>query len=85
MIIYNILFKGVEKNYSSDNYALAHKDYKEACDYVEESMIKKGLIGKSTSGFIMGGDENTPGSLTDYRCEDTDGNSYYYVIYVQEV
>lgn len=84
MIVYNVLFKRVEINEGYQNYAKVFATIEEAYNYAEEGAKKKGLIIKSTSGFLSG-DEHTPGSITDYRMEDDKGNSYYFVIYVQEI
>jgi hypothetical protein len=84
MIVYNVLFKGVEKNSYRINYAKCFATFEEACNYAQEDANNKNLTIKSSMGFLHG-DENTVGSLTDYRCEDEQENSYYYVIYVQEI
>lgn len=82
MIVYNVLFKGVEVN--PGVFAKVFATIEEAYAYAEEGAKRIGLTIMSESGFF-GGDEFTDGSITDFRMEDDEGNSYYYVIYVQEM
>lgn len=81
-LIYNVLFKGVEINRSSANCAVCFPNLGEAISYAMDGAAARGLVVKSESGFVEG-DENTPGSYCDFRCEDAAGNTYYFVIYVQ--
>lgn len=82
MLLYNVLFKGVEIKVNP--YPQICKTFGLACEYAERTAEKYGLEIKSESGFFRG-DEFTVDSFTDYRCEDQKGNSYYFVIYVQEI
>ena len=82
MIVYNVLFKGVE--IKPTPFCKVFNNIEDAYSFCLASAKKQELKIMSTSGFISG-DEDTVGSCTDYRCEDKDGNTYYYVIYVQQL
>ena len=81
MIIYNVLLKGVEKSIS---FCKAFADFSEAQKWIEEDATKRKLLCKSSSGYANG-DQNTIGNYSDYRFEDEDGNTFYYVTYTQQV
>jgi len=90
IIVWNVLFKGVEKNPSSRNWARAFGSYQEAEDYMGKWSEREGLKPCSTMGWLKTGYEGvthqyTVGAMNDWRMEDDDGNSYYFVIHVQEV
>ena len=75
--IYNVLFKGVEINVSP--FCLAFLKEEEARDWIESTCEVRGYIIKSTLGW------NDDMNLDDYRVEDVNGNSYYFVIYKQKL
>ena len=83
MLIYNVLFKGVE--ITNSTFAIAFATLKEAYAFAKNNAEKRNLTIKSELGFGEEQGEFIKDSLTDYRCEDKDGNSYYYIIYVQEL
>ena len=85
MIIYNVLFKGVEINKSSQNFCKAFTNLESAENFAETAAAQLGLTIKSGSGWLLDGGSTEIGNLTDFRCEDSSGNSYYFVIYVQEI
>ena len=76
MIIYNVLFKGVEKRITPICVAFATEE--EARDYIETRIeASEELTLKSTLGWSN--------NIDDYRLEDKEENSYYFVIYRQEM
>jgi hypothetical protein len=75
--IYNVLFKGVEKNVTP--FCLAFLKEEEAREWIESTCEVRGYIIKSTLGW------NDDMTLDDYRVEDVNGNSYYFVIYKQKL
>jgi len=89
IIVWNVLFKGVEKNPSSRNWARAFGSYQEAEEYMGKWAKSRNLKVCSEMGWTKGEDweahQYTVGAMNDWRMEDDDGNSYYFVIHVQEV
>ena len=85
--VWNVLFKGVEKNPSNRNFAKAFGSFKQAEEFMSEYAKKNELFVHSTLGWMKGYDDNvdefTVGAVNDWRMSDKDGNSYYFVIYVQ--
>lgn len=81
MVIYNVLFKHVEKHVVP--YCKAFKDLEKAKHYIYETIENCTWL-KSMSTMDS---EYFPelGSFTDVRCEDDEGNTYYFVIYVQNL
>lgn len=77
MIIYNVLFKGVEIKINP--YCKAFRTEKEVDDYVQHMCETKDLRVCST----MGWDDDF--NVNDYRLEDSKGNTYYYVVYRQAI
>ena len=75
--IYNVLYKGVEKNVTP--FCLAFLREEEAREWIKSTCEVKGYIIKSRFGW------NDDMDLDDYRVEDKDGNSYYFVIYKQKL
>ena len=82
MIVYNVLFKGVEQDVTPTVRPFVKFEMAEK--FCELDAQSRRLKIRSTSGFTSG-DENTVGSFVDFRCEDGAGNSYYYIIFVQEL
>jgi len=78
MDVFNVLFKGVEKNVTP--FAQIFATEEKAREWCRKVAIAQGLEIKSTLG--KSDDEWT---LDDYRLEDKEGNSYYLVIYKQEL
>ena len=90
VIVWTVLFKGVENNPGSRNWARAFGSYQEAEDYMGKWAKEEGLKTCSTMGWDKRGyggavNEYTVGAMNDWRMEDDDGNSYYFVIHVQEL
>jgi hypothetical protein len=75
--IYNVLYKGVQINVTP--FCLAFLTEEEAIEWIESTCEVKGYTIKSTFGWYE--DLN----FNDYRVEDVDGNSYYFVIYKQKL
>ena len=75
--IYNVLYKGVEKNVTP--FCLAFLREEEAIEWIESTCDVKSYTIKSTLGW------NDDMTFNDYRVEDKDGNSYYFVIYKQKL
>lgn len=84
VLLYNVLFKGIEVNRSRNNFATAFGTIEEAKDFCQKHAKSKGLKATSEPVFLNG-DEFTPGSMTTYKCVNDFGNSYIYVIYVQSI
>jgi hypothetical protein len=102
MLIYNVLFKGVEVN---QQFCRAFASYQQAESYIDSFLEENSstYTCKSTSGWIsylreynydenlnpvrtdLGDPELIVDNFTDYRLEDKDGNSYYFVVFVQEI
>lgn len=76
MTIYNLLFKGIEKRTTPWCKAFSTKE--EAQSYIDADILSSGLTAKSI-------DRNDEDTISDVRCEDTHGNSYYYVLFTQEI
>ena len=84
LIIYNVLVKAVEKCSSYNPYPRAFSNIEDATEYIFTSAEKMGLEIKSS--LFLNEEENWDGEIFgDYRLEDEDGNSYYFVIYYQTV
>lgn len=84
-IVTNVLFKGVEYNPHHNNYCKAFSKYEDAIEWAERNAAMKGLTIKSEMGFCEGQAKDVLHSVNDLRCEDSQGNSYYYVFYIQEI
>jgi len=77
MEVFNVLYKGVEINVTP--FCLAFLREEEAHDWIEQACETKNLTIKSSLGW----DES--GTVDDYRVEDREGNSYYFVIFKQQL
>ena len=75
--IYNVLYKGVEVQVNP--FCLAFLKEEEARQWIESTCEFNGYIIKSTFG---GSEDDT---WDDYRVEDKDGNTFYFVIYKQKL
>ncbi len=75
--IFNVLYRGVEKKVTP--FCLAFLKEEEAREWIESTCEVKSYSIKSTFGWS---DDNT---WDDYRVEDVDGNSYYFIIYRQRL
>jgi hypothetical protein len=75
--IYNVLYKGVEIKVNP--FCLAFLTEEEARSWIESTCDVKSYSIKSCLGW---NDEKT---MDDYRVEDKDGNSYYFVIFKQKL
>ena len=78
MIVYNVLFKGVEKKVNP--FAQAFESEEKAREWCIKVANSKELKICSTLGKW-----NEYWEVYDYRLEDKEGNSYYLVIYKQEL
>ena len=72
MEIFNVLYKGVEKNITP--FCLAFLKEEDARSWIESVCDVKSFSIKSTFGWS---DDNT---WDDYRVEDKDDNTFYFVI-----
>lgn len=77
MEVYNVLYKGVEINVTP--FCLAFLREEEARSWIEQTCETKNFTIKSTLGW------NDAQTIDDYRVEDKDGNSYYFVIFKQQL
>ena len=77
MTIHIVLFKGVEIKTSP--ICRPFREEQDARDFCEEKARQWGLVIKST----FGGYEDR--GVDDYRCEDAEGNSYYFVLTKHEI
>ena len=88
-LVWNVLFKGVEKNPSNRNWAKAFGSFKKAEEFMRNYAELNELFVHSTFGWMKGhdwdADEFTVGAINDWYMSDKEGNSYYFVIYVQEI
>jgi hypothetical protein len=75
--IFNVLYKGVEKQITP--FCLAFLKEEDARSWIESTCKTKSYSIKSTMGW------NQNMTTDDYRVEDKDGNSYYFVIYRQKL
>ena len=75
MEIYNVLLKGVEVRIPP--ICKAFRTEAQADAYIQDECIKRDLTIRSTYGWDEGS------TLNDYRAEDIDGNTFYFVIYRQ--
>ena len=75
--IYNVLYKGVQKNVNP--FCLAFLREEEAREWIESTCENKSYTIKSSLGW------NDDMTMDDYRVEDTDGNSFYFVIFKQKL
>jgi hypothetical protein len=75
--VFNVLYKGVQKNVTP--FCLAFLREEEARDWIESTCEVKSYSMKSTLGW------NEDMTMDDYRVEDENGNSYYFVIYRQRL
>lgn len=76
MVVYNVLFKCVEKR-DLNPHAKVFGSEQEARDYCHKVAESYGFEIRSSMGW------NEDKTIDDYRLEDEDGNSYYLVIYRQ--
>ena len=100
MLIYNLLFKGVEIKVSP--WCKAFASYDEACKYVDDFIEKSdgGFVCKSKAGWCYPDyfdcspgvkhveyedPEKIVNNWDDWRLEDPKGNSYYFLVMVEEV
>ncbi len=77
MEIFNVLYKGVELNVTP--FCLAFLKEEDAREWIKQTCEFKCFSMKSTLGW------NESMTTDDYRVEDKDGNSYYFVIYKQKL
>lgn len=77
MEIFNVLIKGVEVK--DINFCKAFTTEEKADKWIEETCLKKNWTIKSSFGW------NESNTIDDRRVEDKNGNSYYFVIYRQEL
>jgi hypothetical protein len=77
MEIINVLFKGVEIRVTPGCTAFYNEDT--AREFIEKNVEERGLEIKSSMGW------NEDNTIDDYRAEDAQGNSYYYVLYRQVI
>jgi hypothetical protein len=77
MKIINVLFKGVELKVTP--FCKPFYNEETARDFINHHAKVSNLEIMSTMGW---NDDNT---IDDYRAEDVGGNSYYYVLYRQEI
>lgn len=75
--VFNVLYKGVEKNITP--YCLAFLKEEDARSWIESVCEIKNFSIKSTLGW------NDDMTMDDYRVEDKEGNTYYFVIYKQQI
>lgn len=75
--IYNVLYKGVEVEVNP--FCLAFLKEEEARKWIESTCEVKGYNIKSCLGW------NEEGTMDDYRLEDKDGNTFYFVIFKQKL
>jgi len=81
MKIFNVLFKDLVGNTIPTSTVFSTLEKAE--DFCIKFTKTNSLSIKSTLKTL---DENSPiGDLTDYRCEDSEGKTYYLVIYVQKL
>jgi len=77
MEVFNVLYKGVEINVTP--FCLAFLREEEARDWIEQTCETKNFTIKSKLGW------NDSETVDDYRVEDSEGNSYYFVIFKQQI
>lgn len=75
MEVFNVLYKGNEIRVNP--FCKAFLKEEDARKWIVKSCGKMSLTIKSSLGW------NDDNSMDDYRVEDKDGNSYYFVIYKQ--
>jgi hypothetical protein len=75
--IYNVLYKGVEVQVNP--FCLAFLKIEEARNWIESSCEVNGYSIKSCLGW------NEEETMDDYRVEDKDGNTFYFVIFKQKL
>jgi hypothetical protein len=80
MKVFNVMFKGEEVKTIPFAKVFATKEESEA--YINEKCKKHGLTIKSS---LDSGDGDEPLIWSDYRTEDKDGNTYFFVTYYQEI
>lgn len=77
MTIHIVLFKGIEIR--TPPRCKPFREEQDARAYCEASASTLGLVIKST----LGGYEER--GIDDYRCEDSEGNTYYFVLTKHEI
>jgi len=75
--IYNVLYKGVEVPVNP--FCLAFLKEEQAREWIESVCDVKSYSIKSSFGW------NDSRTMDDYRVEDKDGNTFYFVIYRQKL
>lgn len=75
--IYNVLYKGVEVQVNP--FCLAFLKEEEARQWIENSCDINSYSIKSCLGW------NEKQTMDDYRVEDKDGNTFYFVIFKQKL
>jgi hypothetical protein len=75
--IFNVLVKGVEIKINPTCKAFLKEE--DARKWCEEVCKRKSWVIKSTFGW------NDDNNWHDYRVKDVEGNTYYFVIYKQEL
>lgn len=75
--IYNVLYKGVEVQVNP--FCLAFLKEEEARQWIENSCDINSYSIKSCLGW------NEEKTMDDYRVEDKDGNTFYFVIFKQKL
>jgi hypothetical protein len=77
MEIINVLFKGVELKVTPGCKVFLNEDT--AREFILKNAKERNLQIKSSMGW------NEDNTIDDYRAEDAQGNSYYYVLYRQTI
>ena len=77
MKIINVLFKGVE--IKTHTWCKAFSTEDKARNFIENYCEREGLKIRSLLGW------NEEKTMDDYRVEDEDGNTFYFVLYRQEL
>lgn len=75
--IYNVLFKGVEVKV--EPFCIAFSTEEKARHWIKSFCDANAISIKSSMGW------NDDKTMDDYRVEDKDGNSYYFVIVKQKL
>ena len=89
VIIYNVLFRGIEDDPFHLNWSKCFGSYQEADEFMNEYAKNKRLKFRSEMGWTKGDDwdvdEMTIGAKNDYHLWSENRHSYFFETYVQEV
>jgi hypothetical protein len=77
MQVFNVLFKGVQIKHTT--WAKAFREEQTARAFIEDYCSERDLTIMSSMGW------NSENTMDDYRAEDRQGNTYYFVIYRQTI